>query len=877
VAHWRGLESVELADLDPGLNLISGPNESGKSRLVQALRFALFESSKGRSQHKRDLATWGVAPGKPRVSVDFTLAGGDWQLEKVFLESGANTRLRGATESHDGDEAERRLAGMLGVGAAGSSRLKPEDSGIWSLLWVDQGESYRSPTRHANAVSDRRLQERLTAEIGEVAAGERGQRILARVAEIYERYYTASRGAEREPLVDARREVESARQLLQQAREKREGVAQDAERLRELRDRESDLQERVDRAATALEAERDRQSLAGRAREDFRLAEEQARTAEKGRQLAREALDAALELRKTIKDRERQLAGREGELKDRSAERDRAEDALRHAGEAADRAEADARTATEALSQLRRARELVQARAERQRLGAELEALTALEGQIEAIRSEIARLPKLDGQGIAALRERHERLAAARARLEGASASVELRAEQDLSLDGETLPRGETRRILVQEDRVIELAGIARLAVSPGAGELPRLRDAVADAQQACEQALEAVGAAGLHDAERLFESHREQTRALEGKKDELQRRFPAGREAIEQPLRALESRLGEPLDSVGPEIAPEVLEAAQHEERRTREALESARAERDACNERCNRLRQEVAVLASQRDGLRAEVRDLKTRRDSLSPLAELEAALSGAEGTCKDMLAAAETARRRYETLGGDGLSLAVEQAQQAHRQLETRRAAVSSERIATEARLQAYGDEARHEKVQDLEARLADAQAALARIERDAAAARRLNEVLVSAYREARERLTRPVIDRIRPYLGTLFPGSEVWFDDDLRLRGLRSREVEEDFQELSGGAREQLGLLVRIGLAEVLGAGESWPLVLDDVLVNTDPERIRRMQQLLYPASRQMQILLFTCHGALFDALGPDRLIELPPSQRGVPGR
>jgi hypothetical protein len=25
---------------------------------------------------------------------------------------------------------------------------------------------------------------------------------------------------------------------------------------------------------------------------------------------------------------------------------------------------------------------------------------------------------------------------------------------------------------------------------------------------------------------------------------------------------------------------------------------------------------------------------------------------------------------------------------------------------------------------------------------------------------------------------------------------------------------------------------------------------------------------MQILLFTCHGALFDALGPDAYIELP---------
>ena len=143
----------------------------------------------------------------------------------------------------------------------------------------------------------------------------------------------------------------------------------------------------------------------------------------------------------------------------------------------------------------------------------------------------------------------------------------------------------------------------------------------------------------------------------------------------------------------------------------------------------------------------------------------------------------------------------------------------------------------------------------------------AAARLYEVLDTAAREARERLAQPVIERIRPYLADLFPGSEVWLGEDLDLAGLRGSDVKEPFDDLSGGAREQLSLLVRIGLAEVLGSSESWPLVLDDALVSTDPDRIRRVQRLLYQASRHMQILLFTCHGALFDELGPDRRVEL----------
>lgn len=137
-----------------------------------------------------------------------------------------------------------------------------------------------------------------------------------------------------------------------------------------------------------------------------------------------------------------------------------------------------------------------------------------------------------------------------------------------------------------------------------------------------------------------------------------------------------------------------------------------------------------------------------------------------------------------------------------------------------------------------------------------------------MLLEEFEAARQRLAQPVIARIRPSLASLFPGAEVWLDDNLELKGLRSRDADQHFEALSGGAREQLSLLVRIGLAEVLGQGEPWPLVLDDVLVNTDAERIRLVQRLLYQASRRMQILLFTCHGPLFDGLGADRRIELP---------
>ena len=86
------------------------------------------------------------------------------------------------------------------------------------------------------------------------------------------------------------------------------------------------------------------------------------------------------------------------------------------------------------------------------------------------------------------------------------------------------------------------------------------------------------------------------------------------------------------------------------------------------------------------------------------------------------------------------------------------------------------------------------------------------------------------------------------------------------------ELSRGAAEQLYLSIRLGLAEELRRrGIDLPLLLDDVLVNFDPERARAMAEVLGAFARQQQVLFVTCHPAIRDLLveygRAERLINL----------
>ena len=68
-----------------------------------------------------------------------------------------------------------------------------------------------------------------------------------------------------------------------------------------------------------------------------------------------------------------------------------------------------------------------------------------------------------------------------------------------------------------------------------------------------------------------------------------------------------------------------------------------------------------------------------------------------------------------------------------------------------------------------------------------------------------------------------------------------------------RELSRGTREQLYLSLRFGLIRNLGEQqERLPVIVDDVLVNFDPDRAARAAKAFAQLAETHQVLVFTCH-------------------------
>jgi uncharacterized protein YhaN len=75
---------------------------------------------------------------------------------------------------------------------------------------------------------------------------------------------------------------------------------------------------------------------------------------------------------------------------------------------------------------------------------------------------------------------------------------------------------------------------------------------------------------------------------------------------------------------------------------------------------------------------------------------------------------------------------------------------------------------------------------------------------------------------------------------------------------DSANLSRGTAEQLYLSMRFALAEEYARKASLPLILDDILVNFDQQRMEQTIALLAQISTKHQVIFFTCHRHVADA-------------------
>jgi hypothetical protein len=182
---------------------------------------------------------------------------------------------------------------------------------------------------------------------------------------------------------------------------------------------------------------------------------------------------------------------------------------------------------------------------------------------------------------------------------------------------------------------------------------------------------------------------------------------------------------------------------------------------------------------------------------------------------------------------------------------------------ELLVLRTRLDLAGDAGLAEALAEAERVTFEADDSLGRLLRRASAAQLLYETLRSERETMRQAYVAPLREGIERLGRHVFgPTLRVEVDEKLQVVSRTVDGVTVSVKQLSTGAKEQLGLLVRLAVASMVSKDGGVPLVLDDALGSTDESRLEAMGAVLRVASQDIQTIILTCTPERYVHVGAD---------------
>lgn len=846
-----------LDNLDPGLNLIHGPNESGKSTLVRAIRAAFFE--RYRSRAVEDLVPWGDSGAAPLIELFFDHGGQRWQLTKQFLK-GKRCDLRVGSEAWNGEAAEEKLADLLGFQFAKKGASKEEHWGIPGLLWVEQGTG-QNIEQAAGHASDH-LQTALNSLVGEVASSG-GDEVIQTVEKQRAELLTGTGKPKGEYA-----QLELQRQQLESG-------------LVELDERIGRYQSLVDRLGTLrAEQERDERERpwdeAGKQLEQAQVRLREVDVLLQQQQRDTESLSDIRQKLELLTQSRHQHQLQQQRLEQRTAQAQQTEQVLLREQEQAPLLIAALEQAQKDYNLAKQAVEKARHRDQRHRLHQDL---AQREKELQVVEKNLARAREHEVQLKAAVaaRQHNEIDPASVQRLQKIQRSLDeekIRSESiatrltwqlttggNLQLDEQVI-QGQGERLLLEESH-LAIPGAGTLTIAPGGEDLGKVRRQIERLTKDADSLLSQLGLQSLAQAEERQARYQEAVAQIQRLEELLASFAPNGSGRL--------SNQKEEVSSALLRLRSELQDLAVPEEDETALALPVAEAGLAATEQRLNDAEQafrrhetQLLKASHSRDSALREWQLLKTElagAERQQQQEQLARDIAMEEQRLQSLVQ--EVARRKatIDLARPELLRQDISRYQATIAQLENTRQHRALEIRELQGRLEAWGAEGLEEKRNELAAELEHVTRRYQELQRRAQALNLLLQLLQGKRQALTRRLQAPLQQHLDHYLSVLFPRAKLEVSESL-IPGTFTRGNElGQVSELSFGAREQMGLISRLAYADLLQeAGRPTLIILDDTLVHSDSGRLGGMKRILFDAAQRHQILLFTCHPENWRDLG-----------------
>ena len=858
--NWRGVSASHI-EFDNAVTLIEGPNEIGKSSLVEALRMLFREKSGSKKKEVQAVQPVGQDVGS---SVAAEVRCGDYHFHysKTYNRK-AGTELRilaPRAEQLAGDDAHNRAWEIL------SGHM---DMALWDALLVEQGKEIGGVKL---ADSDGLARALDNAAGGAGVSGEESALFDAVQAE-YERYFTLKTGKAR--YGDQQQRVEQHSTQVQQLKTILRELDDDLRRFEGVSAEISRLQRALPELQQAKEQHEQRWTAIDSLQARLTAKEEEGKPLQQLLEHARSQWQRRQDAAADIARREQDLAQKQAALQPLAEHAAELQRTVQAADDTHKELQTQRRAMQHALQQARRDTAYLQDAAELARLQQLLERVQTQRAELAALRKTLADI-HITAEGRKNIQAAASALDVASRTRDNAATRLSIDALQaaEFQLNGEaiSLRPGAPLERQVAERLQIDIPELARITIAPAAsaGELAAEVDAK---QQELDTLLARYQVKTVEQAITLDEQRADAEQLLRSAQQRLQDTLQG---ADEEALQADRARRQQACDDALQQRDPDQPMPAS--EREARAQLETASEALDACE---SELDQEAGRLAEQRDELtRAQSQQqqastelnalssvLEDKRSSLAQEreAEADAALEQAVTEREQQLAAItaelQQLRAQLEAEDPDSARLQRDNATQALRRAERGIIDQQQEQAVLKSRLDRAQANGLFEELEAAEQALAEAEDSLAATERRAAAAKLLWETLNAQRDASRQAYVAPLRDGIRS-LGKIVFGSDfdIVLGEDWTILDVIRDGKTIPFDSLSVGAKEQLGILTRLAAARIVADQGGVPVIIDDALGFSDPTRLQSMGAAIAAAGRDAQVVVLTCTPGRFMYLG-----------------
>jgi len=870
VTNYRGINTREIKFSPLGITRIEGPNESGKSSLGEAINTILDYPDNSKNQDIQAIQPVHQDVG-PEIELELETGKYVFTYFKRFLRK-PETRLtitKPNPENLTGRQAHDRANEIL---------KETLDVDLWKALSIMQGEAIGQP--------DLKNKQALSAALDKAAgvhpAAPQELSLFKKVSQEYELYYTTGRGTERKEfqylrnaLTEKETEVRSIEQDIRALETDIDRVPVLQRELVQLKKQEEELSQQMIDLTTKLEQISSLENILSAAA----LKQE---SAQKTLQAARHAKEIRQEMIRTAEN----AAKAHRELQESSSMAlpalSQAEEARNKAKAAAEEAETKRKEA-ESLAILKR----IDFDYYHDKL--DLDQLLERKQRIDQARKDAAQAEtvlaknKVDARALGRIKEAELGYKTACAQMEIGSPSVLLHSISKcrLSIDGTevVLDTNEVRKISVSDKTKVSIPGTIDIEITAGSS-IEGLARKVEDARQALQAVCAAATVADPDEARKAYDERQEALRGVENKgRVEKENLRDITYESLEQRLHSLQQsvpnylvrRVKEPaicpdFDTAKKERtkAEANLQAASGELENTRKVLESAGSFYAGVNIKHREAGAKLEQL----------VKDLKQTQENLDKARKkesdetLEGNLTAADRAVLSEDTAYCSAADSLKAFNPEQVKALEDSTKGSLKTIKNSHDSKDKGLIEVQTRLKIMGEEGLHEKLNAAENQLEQLEFKNRATTLRANAAKCLFDTMCEERDKASRAYVAPLKDKIERLGRLVFdPSFQVTIDDDLKITSRTVSGVTVPFDSLSGGTREQLSLMYRLSCSMIVAKDGGTPVILDDALGYTDPERLKLMGAVLAVAAKECQIVIFTCVPERYAFIGEAAVVPL----------